>query len=167
MLDPAPLYQFLSQHGIAFERHDHPPVYTCEEADEHVPSLPATKTKNLFLRDKKGRRHFLVTVSPEKTVDLKALSKTLEVSGLSFGSAERLDRCLGIEPGAVSLLAALNDKEGAVSIVVDADLWENSAFLCHPLVNTSTLVIDKADLERFLNLTGHEVKNANVPSKDC
>mgnify|MGYP001070242727 CR=1 FL=1 len=69
------IYAFLSEHEIEYERHDHPPVFTVEEALRLVPRLPAAKTKNLFVRDKKGRRHVLVVVGYDKTVDLKALAK--------------------------------------------------------------------------------------------
>jgi Ala-tRNA(Pro) deacylase len=68
------IYRFLARHDIEHERHDHPPVFTCEEGSRLVPDLPATRTKNLFLRDRKGRRHFLVVVGYERAVDLKALS---------------------------------------------------------------------------------------------
>jgi len=93
------IYRYLSEHGIDYERHDHPPVFTCEEADRLVPELPAAKTKNLFLRDKKGRRHLLVVVGYEKAVDLKALSSILGISGLSLASPERLKKYLGVDPG--------------------------------------------------------------------
>jgi Ala-tRNA(Pro) deacylase len=82
------IYQFLADHDIEYERHDHPPVFTCEEAIRLVPPLPAAKTKNLFLRDRKGGRHFLVAVGYEKAVDLKALASLLGVSKLGFASAE-------------------------------------------------------------------------------
>ena len=68
------IYEFFSEHGVDFERHDHPPVFTVEEAVRLVPELPAAHTKNLFLRDKKGRRHVLVVVGYDKTVDLKGLA---------------------------------------------------------------------------------------------
>ena len=68
------IYAFLTQNDIAYQRQDHPAVFTCEEALRLVPPLPGAKTKNLFLRDRKGRRHFLVVVGYEKAVDLKAWS---------------------------------------------------------------------------------------------
>jgi Ala-tRNA(Pro) deacylase len=95
------LFQFLTEHRVSYDRHDHPPVFTCEEADRLVPDLPAAKTKNLFLRDNKGRRHFLVIVSDQKTVDLKTLRDELGSSKLSLGSPERLQKYLGITPGEV------------------------------------------------------------------
>jgi Ala-tRNA(Pro) deacylase len=159
------IYQFLADHDIEYERHDHPPVFTCEEALRLVPPLPAAKTKNLFLRDRKGRRHFLVAVGYEKVVDLKALASLLGVSKLGFASAERLQRYLGVDPGSVSILGVVNDVNEEVEVIVDQDLWGAKAFQCHPLVNTSTLVISRDHIQRFLEATGHRVRVLDVPSK--
>ena len=154
---------FLDTHDIAYVRHDHPAVYTVEEADRLVPELPGAKTKNLFLRDDKGKRHFLVLVPSDKRVNLKALTAVLGVKRISFGSPKRLKKHLGIEPGAVSLLAVYNDSDHKVEVFMDRDLWAAESFLFHPLVNTSTLVIKKADIERFLEATGHALSIVTVP----
>jgi Ala-tRNA(Pro) deacylase len=159
------IYQFLADHDIAYERHDHPPVFTTEEANRLVPPMPAAKTKNLFLRDRKGQRHFLVVVGYEKVVDLKALTSLLGVKKLGFASPKRLRKHLGLDPGAVSILGVVNDSDGAVEVVVDRALWKAKALRCHPLVNTSTLVISRDDIERFLELTGHSVRILSVPNK--
>jgi Ala-tRNA(Pro) deacylase len=165
MPDVMDIYQFLADHDIEYERHDHPAVFTCEEALRLVPPLPAAKTKNLFLRDRKGRRHFLVAVGYEKAVNLKALASLLGVSKLGFASAERLQRYLGVDPGSVSILGVVNDVDQEVEVIVDKDLWEARAFQCHPLVNTSTLVISRDDIQRFLEITGHPVRLLDVPGR--
>lgn len=157
------IYKFLADYDIEYERHDHPPVFTCEEAERLVPPLPAAKTKNLFLRDNKGRRHFLVIVGYEKTVDLKALRDLLGSSKLSLGSAERMQKYLGVTPGAVSLLALVIDVNKEVEVIFDKDLWQSNAFRFHPLVNTSTLVISRENIERFLEITGNIVLVLDVP----
>jgi Ala-tRNA(Pro) deacylase len=159
-------FNFLDSHDIAYERHDHPAVYTVEEADRLVPELPGAKTKNLFLRDDKGRRHFLVLVPSEKRVNLKALKEVLGVKRISFGSPKRLKKHLGIEPGAVSLMAVYNDGDHKVEVFMDRDLWASDTFLFHPLVNTSTLVIKKADIERFLEATRHALSIVDIPGND-
>lgn len=159
------IYQFLAEHNIEYERHDHPPVFTCEEANRLVPPLPAAKTKNLFIRDKKGQRHFLVVVGYEKVVDLKALSSVLGVNKLSLASPERLKRYLGVDPGAVTILGIANDLNKEVEVIVDEALWDSKAFRCHPLVNTSTLVISRENIKRFLDITGHRLQVLNIPSK--
>jgi Ala-tRNA(Pro) deacylase len=149
------ILEFLANHGIPYRRCDHPPVFTCEEAERLVPDLPGAKTKNLLLRDKRGRRHFLVVVGYEKTVDLGALATQLQVKGLRLASPERLRRFLGLDPGSVTILGLVHDRRGEVELVVDQALWKADAFRCHPLVNTATLVIARPDLERFLEITGH------------
>jgi Ala-tRNA(Pro) deacylase len=159
------IYQFLADHDIEYERHDHPPVFTCEEAERLVPDMPAAKTKNLFLRDRKGRRHFLVVVGYEKAVSLKALTSLLGVSKLGFASPARLKRYLGVDPGSVSILGLVNDVDQAVEVIVDEGLWSADAFRCHPLVNTSTLAISRDDIQRFLEITGHPVRILDVPGR--
>ncbi|HEX8013054.1 MAG TPA: prolyl-tRNA synthetase associated domain-containing protein [Casimicrobiaceae bacterium] len=155
---------FLRDHGIVAARHEHPAVMTVEESERLVPPLPGAKTKNLFLRDKKGARHFLLTVPAERAVDLSALGAALAVGRLGFASAERLHKHLGIAPGAVSLLALVNDGDGAVEYVIDRSLWEASAVQAHPLVNTATLILSHADLKRFLAATGHTPRVIDVPA---
>ena len=157
------LYHFLDSHSIPYQRVDHPAVYTCEQAEQLVPPMPGTDTKNLLVRDKKGRRHFLVVVGYEKTVDLKALSLLLDVNGLSFASPERLMKYLCIEPGSVSLLAIVNDAECAVEVIVDEKVWQADVLKCHPLVNTSTLAIRRIDIEKILMITGHRWRVLSVP----
>jgi Ala-tRNA(Pro) deacylase len=160
------IYAFFAEHGIEYQRQDHPAVFTVEQAKRLVPPLPGAKTKNLFLRDRKGRRHFLVVVDYDKAVDLKALTPVLGVSKLGFASPERLKRYLGVKPGAVSILGLVNDLDGNVEVIVDRDLWKARAFQCHPLVNISTLVISREHLIRFLDATGHQVRVVDVPGRD-
>ena len=157
------LVQFLRVHGIAAARHEHPAVMTVEESMRLVPKLPGAKTKNLFLRDKKGRRHFLVTVPHDTVVDLDALGAMLGVGNVGFASAERLQNHLGVRPGSVSLLALVSDEALAVEFVIDRSLWEADAVHAHPLVNMATMVLTRADLERFLAATRHVPRVFDVP----
>ena len=152
------IYEYLDANEVAYERHDHEAVFTVEESKQLSPELEGASTKNLFLRDKKGSRHFLVTVQEDKQVDLKVLSGKLDSSRLSFASPERLKTHLGIEPGSVSLLALANDYDNKVEAFIDQDIWQAEAILCHPLVNTSTLVIPREDMGQFLEITGHGLK---------
>ena len=160
------LTAFLAHHGIEGQRFEHPPVMTVEESERLVPRLPGAKTKNLFLRDKKGLRHFLVTVPHRVAVDLNALGMQLGAGRLGFASAERMMRHLGITPGSVSLLALVNDAAHAVEFVIDRRLWEADAVHAHPLVNSATMVIPHAQLERFLKATGHHsVRIIDLPQQ--
>jgi Ala-tRNA(Pro) deacylase len=164
-MDTSTFFAFLDEHAIAYQRCDHPAVYTVEEAARLVPPLPGAKTKNLFLRDKPGRRHFLVCVPAAKQVDLKLLSDVVGAARLSLGSAGRLRQHLGVEPGAVTLLAVFNDPAHGVDLFVDEDLWQADAFQFHPLVNTATLVLSREAVARFVELTGHRMHLVRVPEK--
>lgn len=147
--------QFLDTNGFSYQRIEHPPVFTCAEAEQHRPDIPATSTKNLFLCDKKARRFFLAVTSCEKNVRLEALAAQLEVKYLRFASEENLQRLLGVTRGSVTMMGLVNDTGHQVELWIDAGIWQSENFLSHPLVNTATLVISKPDLERFFSLTGH------------
>lgn len=157
------IYTFLDRHGIAYERFDHPAVFTCEQAQELRTPMPGKDTKNLFLRDERGKRHFLVTVGHEKKVDIKALKKIFGVQKLSFASPDRLKRYLGVEPGAVTILGLIHDPDHAVEVFIDEAVWNADAICCHPLVNTATLCIPHAGLETFMRATGHVPNVLEVP----
>ena len=159
------LEAFLREHDIGASRHSHPPVMTVEESERLVPKLPGAKTKNLFLRDKKGARHILVTVRHNLAVQLDALAAALGARGLGFASPERLMKHLGVTPGSVSLLALVNDRQEAVEFVIDRALWDAPAVHAHPLTNDATMVIAHADLERFLAATGHVPRVIDVPGE--
>ena len=161
----ADIYELLDSIDVSYERFDHPAVFTVNEAKLLSPEMDGASTKNLFLRDKKGNRHFLVTVPQDKQVDLKELSSILEASRLSFASPDRLNKYLGIEPGSVSILALVNDPKKTVEVFVDNELWNSETILCHPLVNTSTLAIPRHGMEQFLEKTGHTLRLVEVPVK--
>jgi len=137
-------------------------VFTSEQARRLIPPLAGASAKNLFLRDRKGRRHFLLSLPDTKPLDLRSLSVYLGVSGLSLASPERLLKYLGITPGAVSLMALANDPEHKVEVLVDKGLWQADYLQCHPLVNTATLVISLQDIKKFLSETGHSIKLVNI-----
>jgi Ala-tRNA(Pro) deacylase len=163
--DEKALISFLDKHQIDYERFDHPPVYTVEDVNRLLPDVPAASIKNLFLRDGKGKRHFLVVMPGEKRLDIKALGKKSGIGRMSFGSKDRLQRFLGVTPGAVTLLAVINDPEGAVEVLIDETLWKTApAFQFHPMVNTSTLVFSRQSVEQFLNATGRSFEILEVPS---
>src|SRR5574342_450734 len=140
---------FLDANGFAYQRIEHPAVFTCEEAEAHRPTVSATSTKNLFLCDKKARRFFLAVTSCEKTVKLDVLAKHLGVPYLRFASEENLHRLLGVTRGAVTMMGLANDTEQLVELWVDAEIWEGEYFLSHPLVNTATVIVSKREVERF------------------
>src|SRR5207237_6026491 len=133
------IYGVLDSLYIPYERYDHAPVFTCDEADAAVPNHAAVQTKNLFLRDKRGRRHMLLVTSCAKPVDIKRFAAQIDADHLSFGSPERLAKYLGVTPGSVTVLGLMHDTTRAVELYVDADVWSTPAWRCHPLVNSVTL----------------------------
>lgn len=146
---------FMDANHLVYQYIGHPAVFTCAEADLYHSGITAVSTKNLFLCDKKGRRFFLVVTSCEKSVKLDNLSLQLDAPRLRFASEENLMRLLGVTRGSVTMMGLVNDTEHQVELWVDAEIWQAEYFLSHPLVNTATLVLSKADLIRFFELTGH------------
>jgi Ala-tRNA(Pro) deacylase len=157
-MDEQKVYEILRELGISYTKHEHPPVYTVEEAEQHWENITGAHCKNLFLRNKKGKNHYLVVVESRKRVDLKALTKNLGEDRLSFASPERMMRYLGLEPGAVSPFGLINDRENAVVVVIDRDLKEASHVNFHPNVNTATLGIAFSDFEKFLIRCGNSIR---------
>jgi len=148
---------FLDANQLNYQRIEHPAVFTCAEAELHRPDVPAVSTKNLFLCDKKARRFFMAVTACEKTVKLDSLALQLGVGNLRFASEENLFRYLGVTRGAVTMMGLANDTGHQVELWIDAGIWQGEHFLSHPLVNTATLILAKAELERFFAMTGHEV----------
>lgn len=165
-MTPDALCGWLAEHGIAFERFDHPPVFTCEEADRLVPAAArAVQTKNLFLRNKKGDRHWLLVTDCRTAVDLKALAPVIGADNLSLGSPDRLQRHLGLTPGSVTVFGLVNDPGHAVELLIDEELDRLPAWRCHPMVNSATLVVPKEGVTRFLEMTGHKAVVIRVPER--
>jgi Ala-tRNA(Pro) deacylase len=149
--------EFLDTNHFTYQRIEHPAVFTCAESEMHRPAVPAVSTKNLFLCDKKARRFFLAVTSCEKTVKLDSLAGQLGVPYLRFASEENLQRFLGVTRGSVTMMGLANDTQHQVELWIDAAIWQGEYFLSHPLVNTATLIVSKAELEHFFSLTGHTV----------
>jgi len=156
------IFNILERLFIRYKRVNHPAVYTSEEARRLVPHRPARASKNLFLRDKKGKRHILLVIDDRKSIQFKDIERQTGLTHLSMGSPERLARHLGVTPGAVSLLALINDPEGRVEVLIDRELWEAEEIQAHPLINTATVVISVADMARFIMYTGHSIQFVDV-----
>lgn len=159
------LIGFLETHGISFVRHDHPPVFTCEEELQHVPESGAARTKNLFMRDRRGRRHLLLVTLCSKSVSISDFAETSGADRLSFASPERLMKHLGVEPGSVTVLGLVNDTERAVELYIDADVWGAPSIHAHPLRNDATFVLTHDDVVRFVGATGHQPRIVTVRSR--
>ncbi len=154
----AKVYEVLEKLGISYSRHEHPPVFTVEQAEEHWQDIPGAHCKNLFLRNKKGNHHYLVIAETTKPVDLRRLNEQLNEDRLSFGSPERLSRLLGLEPGSVSPFGLINDSGKEVRVVIDQDLKKYPQVNFHPNVNTATIGISFKDFEKFLAWAGSSIR---------
>lgn len=165
MRSTSALFAFLDQLGIVHTTVSHPALFTVEQSQSLRGTIPGGHTKNLFLKDKKGAL-FLVTALEDAVIELKSLHRLLGASGrFSFGAADLMRATLGIEPGAVTPFAAMNDTDRAVTVVLDAALMQHETINCHPLVNTMTTSIAREDLVRFLEATGHPPRIAALTAE--
>jgi Ala-tRNA(Pro) deacylase len=149
------LYELLKKLDIRFEYHEHPPVATIEDALIHWKDYNSGRCKNIFFRNHKGDRHYLVILEHLAKLDIKDLEKRLRQGKLTFASDKRLQNYLGVEPGSVSPLGIINDKEKHVHLFIDEKLKEYDRLTFHPNINTASLVISKSDFLRFLKFTGN------------
>jgi len=148
----------LDELGIPFSRHEHPPVATVEEAEKYWGGLRGAHCKNLFLRNNRGNRHFLIIAEASRKIDLKSLARSLGQDRLSFASAERLRKYLGLEAGSVSPFGLINDTDREVRVVIDAGLRSGGTVNFHPNINTATLGLSFPDFEKFLARCGNKVE---------
>jgi Ala-tRNA(Pro) deacylase len=153
---PEDLIARLDELGLANQTVEHPPLFSVEDSRGLRGDIPGGHTKNLFVKDKKGRL-FLLVLDEAAEVDLKRVHEKIGAQGrVSFGSAELLEEVWGVKPGSVTPFGALNDKAGRVTVVLDAALMRESRLNFHPLVNTRTTGLATGDLMTFLRATGHE-----------
>ncbi len=152
----------LAELAIPYTRHEHPPVATVDQAEQHWAHIDATHCKNLFLRNQKGNWHYLVVLQHSKKADLKAVADQIGDGKLSFASPERLMTHLGLTPGSVSPFGLINDRDHAVRVVLDRDLKTATRLSFHPNINTVTFTIAAADFARFLAACGNPVRYVAV-----
>ncbi|MEZ5953845.1 MAG: prolyl-tRNA synthetase associated domain-containing protein [Hyphomonas sp.] len=151
---PDDLFAYLDQLGIAHTTHWHDAVFTVGESTELKASLPGGHTKNLFLKDKDGA---IVLIAAEAHSELKLnhLHKLIGTKRMSFGTPDLMQEVLGVTPGSVTAFALMNDTGRRVRFLVDAALMEHDPVNFHPLTNTGTTAISRADFEKFIVATGH------------
>lgn len=171
-LTRADLLARLAELGIETTTHDHPAVFTVAESREIKYSIPGGHSKNLLLKDKKGRI-FLVTAEGDAAIDLKTIHDKIGASGrVTFGKPDLLMDLLGVVPGAVTPFGVVNDTGLVVTMVIDAPLMDHEVLNFHPLENTATTSIRRADLVRFLEATGHPplivtVSDGKIPTPEA
>jgi len=159
------LFAFLDDLGIAVTTKYHPPVFTVEESKALRDEIPGGHTKNLFLKDKKGR-HFLLTVGEDAVINLKTIHTAIGASGrVSFGKPDQMMEYLGVIPGAVTAFGIVNDTDNAVTLIFDEALMAHDVINAHPLTNDATTSIARDDLKRFVEATGHTVQILKLASE--
>ncbi|WP_428679563.1 prolyl-tRNA synthetase associated domain-containing protein [Sphingopyxis sp.] len=162
MRGEAGLLDDLSALAIPFAAYEHVAVFTVAESDEVNAAIPGAHTKNLFLKDN-GGAFWLVTLPGEARVDLKALPAAIGSKRVSFGKAEDMDRLLGIKPGSVTPLAAINAAPGSITVALDEGLAAADTVNVHPLRNTGTLGLSGAAILGLLRHWGHVPLVAAIP----
>ena len=148
----------LEKLNIDYKEVKHTPVYTIEEMDALGNIFENAKIcKNLFVRDQKGKRHFLVVMPEEKIAPLSEIAEKIGSTKLSFASEERLMKYLKLTPGSVTPLAIINDEEKAVEVVLDEDLKKESLLGVHPCINTATVLITPDNLEKYIKELNNKI----------
>ena len=157
-------YALLDSLGLKYRRVDHEHADTIEACEQVEGLLGCKICKNLFLTNRQQTDFYLLVMPGEKPFKTKLLSKQIGSARLSFASAEHMEKYLDITPGSVSILGLMNDKDGAVRLLVDRDLLKEEYFGCHPCINTSSLRLKTADvLEKLLPAMGHKPSFVDLP----
>jgi Ala-tRNA(Pro) deacylase len=149
------LYKILEELGVNYKYHEHPPIPTIEEAKIHWEDLDATHCKNIFFRDHKGKKHYLVILEHTQKLAIRDLEQRLKRGKLTFASEKRLEKYLKLTPGSVSPFGLINDKENHVHLFIDENLKQAKTISFHPNINTASLVVDFNDFKRYLDYTGN------------
>lgn len=152
----AVLYKVLDELNIPFEYHEHPPAHTVDEAMKYWKTVAATHCKNLFFRNHKGNRHYLVILEATRQMDIRSIEKQLNQGKLSFASEQRMMKYLGLKPGSVSVFGLVHDENHEVIVFLDENLQKAAKISFHPNLNTASLVISYPDFIKFLDWTGNK-----------
>jgi Ala-tRNA(Pro) deacylase len=153
---------YLRELGVRFEPYQHPPIATAEEGELHWSGIDAVHCKNLFLRNQKGTRHYLVILAHTKRADLRAVADQIGDGKLSFASPDRLMKYLGVTPGSVSPFGLIHDHDHHVRVYLDRELKQAPRISFHPNINTATFVLTYSDFERFLASCENMVRYVDV-----
>ena len=147
--------EFLEGQGLSYELYTHPPLPTIELALEYWKDIDSTHCKNLFFRNHKGNRHYLVVFECHKDLDIHSLEPALKQGKLSFASPERMQKWLGLLPGSVSPFGLINDEENHVHRFLDESLQQQESLSFHPNDNRFTVVISRKEFEKYLTAVGN------------
>lgn len=149
--------EYLNANGIGYVRHEHVAVFTAEDLAKHCSHIPGLHCKNLFLRDQKYKRHFLVILPAKHQTDLKKVSEVVGEKKLSFANPDTLREKLGVEVGSVSPFGLLNDSLHEVEVYVDKAVYDAAIVSFHPNRNTASLELTGAMFRKFLERMENKV----------
>lgn len=149
------LYKILEELNIKFDYYEHPPAPTIEIAMLYWKNMEAAHCKNLFFRNHKGNRHYLVVLDCSRILDIHDLEKKLNQGKISFASKQRMEKYLGIKPGSVSPFGIINDNEHHVHTFFDISLKKTEKICFHPNINTASIVLNFNDFLKFMDWTGN------------
>lgn len=156
------LYALLNELGIEFEYHEHPAAPTVEAAMPYWSKMNSGHCKNLFFRNHKGTRHYLVILDHRADLQVKVLESLLKQGKLSFASEQRMQKYLGLSPGSVTPFGLINDIDKHVHLFLDENLKNHEKLSFHPLINTASLVVSFQDLIQFLDYQGNSYEFINL-----
>ena len=156
------LYSLLETLGIAFEYYEHPEAPTIEIAMKYWKDLAATHCKNLFFRNHKGNRHYLVILDHMQSMSIHDLEKKLRQGKLTFASDQRMQKYLGLAPGSVTPFGLMNDTDHHVYVFLDENLKKSERISFHPCINTASIIVSWTDFLRFLDQTGNSYEFVNL-----
>ena len=145
------LYQLLERLNIPFVYLEHPAAPTIEIAKQYWAGHDAKHCKNLFFRNHKGNRHYLVILDCDRDMDIHNIEKQLRQGKISFASEQRMVKYLGVTPGSVTPFGLINDEENHVRVFIDKNLQKAERLSFHPCINTASLIISKNDFIRFMD----------------
>lgn len=155
MIGDEKVYKVLEELQIGYDYLEHPPAPTIEIARQYWQGLHSTHCKNLFFRNHKGNRHYLVVFDCERDLAIHDLEKRLKQGKLSFASEVRMEKYLGLKPGSVSPFGLLNDAEHHVHLFLDENLLKAEKLSFHPNDNRASLAVKTSDFLRFLEFSGN------------
>ena len=147
---------YLDNHQIEYEMFEHPAAFTCEEVEQYCSHIPGMACKNLFIKNRKGKRFFLLVLPADKPIDIKAFGRRVGQSGLTFANPQNLMDKLKLVPGSVSPFGLLNDQEGIVEVFIDQEVLDADRVNFHPNINTATLAFKGEMFKRFLDSVMHD-----------
>lgn len=157
-----PVFDFLDRNGLAYTYYKHPEAPTIEIARQYWRQDGSKHCKNLFFRNHKGNRHYLVVFDSDLSLAIHDLEHKLRQGKLSFASEQRMEKWLGLRPGSVSPFGLVNDAENHVHLFLDESLKNHPSLSFHPNDNTATVVIPQAEFQRYLELVGNTYEYINL-----